>query len=276
MNRVVCNYAIVRYSPFLETGEFANIGIVLFAPKVNYFAFMLMEKRYARITRFFEDVDACMYKSVTSNLKEEFERLKKLFELENYAHGKGYPALKNSLFDELLRTRESIARFSERRTILTDNPSEKIKELYKFYVERNFATREYRETVLEKDVRRLLFQNRLIERFSALKVGNVDYEVPFPFVETSKNKVLRVIKPLNLTQEDSSKILEHGGKWEFRIKELKKRDTLPEKVLFAVEGPSEMGSRQKAYLDVMMLLKELGVRTVQHDDKSKILQFATN
>jgi len=274
MKREACQYAIVRYSPFVETGEFANIGIVLFTPAINLFAFKLVEKRYARITNFFDDVNAKMFKAATSNLKEELLRIEKLVQ-SNQTHFRGEGnSLKNAIFDEVLRTRESIARYSEKRTVLTDDPKAKLEELFQYYVERNFATKEYRETILEKDVRRLLFQNHLIDKFSAGKIGNSEYEVPFPFVENYNNEVRKVIKPLNLTQSEPSKILEHGGKWEFRIRELKRRKTLPKKVLFTIEAPTESGHRTKAYKDVMMMLKELGVETAAHNDKEQILKFA--
>ena len=62
MNKVACQYAIVRFAPYVETGEFANVGIVMMAPKQRYFKFEVELKRYGRITKFFDDVDAKLYK----------------------------------------------------------------------------------------------------------------------------------------------------------------------------------------------------------------------
>ena len=75
MNKVACQYAIVRFAPFVETGEFANVGIIMMAPKQRFFAFELELKRYGRITRFFEDVDAKLYRKTLYNLKAELERV---------------------------------------------------------------------------------------------------------------------------------------------------------------------------------------------------------
>ncbi|WP_413913220.1 DUF3037 domain-containing protein [Candidatus Skiveiella danica] len=38
--------------PFVETGEFANVGVVMFAPTARYFGFKLLGGRYARVTNF--------------------------------------------------------------------------------------------------------------------------------------------------------------------------------------------------------------------------------
>lgn len=39
MTRIACQYAIVRFAPFVETEEFANVGIIMIAPKQRFFGF---------------------------------------------------------------------------------------------------------------------------------------------------------------------------------------------------------------------------------------------
>jgi len=75
MNKIACQYAIVRFTPFVETGEFANVGIIMMAPKHRFFGFELETKRYGRITNFFEELDAKVYKKTLHNMKEELERI---------------------------------------------------------------------------------------------------------------------------------------------------------------------------------------------------------
>lgn len=43
-----CLYSIVRYAPYAETEEFANIGVLLCAPKENYFDFQLTKRNDSR------------------------------------------------------------------------------------------------------------------------------------------------------------------------------------------------------------------------------------
>jgi hypothetical protein len=82
MNKIACQYAIVRFSPFIETGEFANVGIVMIAPKLHFFGFQLEMKRYARITRFFDNIDVNVYKKTLHNFKSEMDRISNLFQQE--------------------------------------------------------------------------------------------------------------------------------------------------------------------------------------------------
>ena len=160
MNKVACQYAIVRFAPFVETGEFANVGIIMMAPKQRFFAFELELKRYGRITRFFEDVDAKLYRKTLYNLKAELERVGDVLKVHGF--DKRFKTndidFANGLFKEVVRTRETIVRFGEIRTVLTDDPKAKVEELFAFYVGRNFVTKKYQEQLLESKVRKLLYQ----------------------------------------------------------------------------------------------------------------------
>lgn len=50
-----CLYSIVRYAPFAETEEFANIGVVLCAPQKHVFLFRLTQSNDAWVTSFLKD-----------------------------------------------------------------------------------------------------------------------------------------------------------------------------------------------------------------------------
>ena len=276
MGKIPCQYAIIRFTPFIETGEFANAGVIMMAPKARYFDFKLLTRRHGRITKFFEELDAKVFRSSMVELKDELKRVHGVLK----AHGfdrrfkNNDIEFANKLFAEVLRTRETIVRFSEARAVLAENPKETLKELFSFYVERNFVTKEYRETVLNKGIRQLLLKADIGERFQLDRIGDDEFTVLFPFVELEGKKPTNVIKPLNLAQPDSTKILEHGGKWEFRMRVLKKRGVFPDRVLFAVDGPTDTDHRGNAYREVVEMLDATGVTVMPYKKQEQILEFA--
>ncbi len=276
MKRIPCQYAIVRFTPFIETGEFANAGIILISSKERYFCFKLLNRRYGRITQFFRELDSEVFRSAMRDLGSELERVHNLLKAHGFDRRLKFNDVDfaQSIFAEIIRPRESIIRFSKPRVVLAEDPKEKIKELFAFYVERAFVTKEYRETVLEKRVRTLLYKAHIGDRFMREKVGDDEYKVPFPFVELRDHQPAKIIKPLNLAQDDSSKILEHGGKWRFRVRQLKKRHALPEKVLFAVDGPGDEGPRGNAYHEAVEMLTETGVSVFPCRNTERIIDFA--
>jgi len=277
MNDIPCLYAIVRFCPFVETEEFANVGVILIAPGARFFGYHLMTRKHARVTNFFEQLDAPLFRNVIKNLKEEFDRVGGLF--KKHGFDKRYKNndvdYARALFAEIVRPRETVIKFSTVRAVLTDDPKEKLLNLYNHYIERDFVTKEYREAVLERTMRKWIYKAGLSDRFDRKEVGNDEYHATFPFVEEGPNSVLKVVKPLNLAHDQPSKILDHGGQWLFRIQTLKRRDLLPRKVLFAVEGPQEHGPRQRAYDDMVNTLRHAGATVINYDDKNQIMNFVT-
>ncbi|WP_253275820.1 DUF3037 domain-containing protein, partial [Xanthomonas vasicola] len=49
--RVPCQYAIVQFLPYPETGEFANVGVVLACPQMRYLGVRIApHRRTKRVT----------------------------------------------------------------------------------------------------------------------------------------------------------------------------------------------------------------------------------
>jgi len=273
MTNTACLYAIVRFCPFIETEEFANVGIVMVSPDSNFFGFKLMSRKYARVTGFFEQLDVTVYRTVIANLRDELDRAAQLLKDQLCLHQpSGDTTLAKALFLEVVRPRETVLKFGAVRAVMAENPQLKLDELYGHYVERDFVTKEYRETVLERTMRKWLFTAGLGQRFEKFDVGSEEYHVTFPFVERGVTATLKAIKPLDLSQDQPSKILEHGGHWLFRVNTLKRKGLLPGLVLFPAEGPLEDGPRKRAYSEIVGELKEAGATVLNYTDKAAIME----
>lgn len=266
-------YSIVRFMPFVETEEFANVGVVLYSPSGNDFAFRILTARFARITSFFEHVDGATLRRTMSQVRQELDRLAIEFRAAPARHG---AAVGMRLWQELLKQKSSQIFFSGERVVLADRPTdEQVQALFGRYVERDFAPRESTEQLLNRRVAGWLRTAELAARFREATVGNEEFHVKFPFVEQSNQAPARVIKPLALTQSDSVKVLEHGGHWIQRLRNLHKRNVLPPHVLFAYDGDAHDESRLgEARRDVLQDLNALGVRTVPITDDRSVLAFA--
>lgn len=280
MNKIACQYAVVRFSPFIETGEFANIGIIMMAPKYNFFGFQLATKRYGRITRFFDDIDASVYRKTINTFKVEMKRITDTLNSHSFHNHSNDRSdnFSNEIFSEITRDRETIIRFSNIRTVLANKPQDKLTELFEYYVERNFVTKEYKEAILEKGVRKLLLEANIGKQYTKKIIGNNAYHVSFPFVGHNKGgNNDRIIKPLHLGHDESTQIYDHGDSWVSRIKRLKeKRYLQTENVLFTLCGPeSDTGIRFEVYSEIEKKLLDTGVQVISFkSNKEKIIKFA--
>ncbi len=267
MTKVGCLYAIVRFCPFVETEEFANVGIVMLVPQQKRLVFKLMTRKHARVTGFFEQFDGAVFRAVIGGLREECDRAARMINNEST----DVQAAK-ALFQEIVRARETVIKFSAVRPTLVDDPTFALDDLYGHYVERDFVTKEYRETILERAMRRWLNGAGFGARFDRHEVGNAEYHAVFPFVETAGSINITAIKPLNLAQDQPSKILEHGGNWLFRVQTLQRKGLLPQKVIFPVEGPGDDGPRDKAFHEIVGELRSAGSTVLNYNDKPTLAQ----
>ena len=270
-----CAYSIVQFRPFVETGEFANVGVVLLCAEGRYVNFKLL-KRYARVTQFFKELDAAVYLRAMQMFKDEMTRFCSVLKREALDGRKRSAdvTLAEHAFAELTRPREGLLRFSEPRLALADNPATKLDDLYDFHVGRNFATPEYQERLLENHIGKLLRHAHL--NFVSAKVGDEHFNIRFPFVRlNAQEQAQAIIKPLYLAQEEPTKIITKGGSWVDRIERLKRRGNLPHQVLFALSAPPESAEkRYSAFLEIRDDLEKKGVSIVPANDDAHILQFA--
>jgi len=278
MNVTPCHYAIVRFLPFVETGEFANVGVVLFAPLARKFTYKLLTRRVARITAFFEKLEAPYVRAAIRHFEDELNRIDQLFKQAGTDRRIRQldVAACMAIWNGLLGPTETMLRFGESRVIMAADPQAKMRELFDFYVERNFVTREYQEQALDRTVRRLLYSADLGSRFGPQVIGNDDYHARFPFVETTSEGPVKVIKPLHLTHADAARIIDHGGQWVVRVKALRNRGLLPPEVLFAVDGSDvDLNTpRGRARREVIDELSQL-VDVAPLNESQRIIAFAS-
>lgn len=274
--KVVCQYAIIRFMPFVETGEFANVGIALQCPAAKYFGFRML-KRYGRVTRFFDGLEARIYTQAKRTFEEELRTYRSMLRAGPLSGRRHLPDidLARVAFQELIRPREVMIRFSEPRALMTDAPDTALAELYNFYVERNFVSKEYKDQLLEKSVRRILSSHHLLNAYTDHRVGSEDFYVRFPFVHLEDERAAKAIKPLYLAHDEPNKILAHGGPWVDRMRRLRRRGLMPQEVMFAVDAPGQRQERRMdAFREICEDLEEVGVHVARVSERDQILEFA--
>lgn len=272
MKQVACRYAVVQFTPYSETGEFANVGVVLLCPTTKYFGFRLQTRRYKRVTGFFDELPKDVYLRAMQVIKAELQRVG---DVVAGAPESGQADYLRQVFDSLLHPREAIVRFSAPRVVLTDDPAVELAKQFDHYVDRSFASPEYVEHAIEKRIKALLGSLELKQPFKPARVGNDDVYVKFPLVQQRGESVAKIIKPFNLNQKELMGIYDHGATWLQRVKLLRKHNLLPHDVLFAVSGPSEADvKRYAAFSEIQRELLAEDVICVDEQAHHRIAEFA--
>jgi hypothetical protein len=272
--KYVCNYAVLRFLPYPETGEFVNLGVAVHFPAFGRFDAQIENRKIARVADFFPELNRASFKAARRAIGEEMERVQRLIAREQDAE------LGRRVFRELVRPRETVFRFGETRTMLTDEPSTVAARLFARYVHRNFARqKEYQEAVMARrfyEALRVYRPNYVFHRDEL--VGTEEYHVRIPIcseMRTPDGVPLRAIKPLDLMRDEPTAVIEHGDAWIQRVRRLRRIQRLPERFIFAVRRPIEPACDHAAE-KVLEELESEGVVLVGAEDTNRILTLATD
>jgi hypothetical protein len=277
MKELTCNFAIARFRPYRETGEFVNVGVVLLCPQLGYFGYDFERRKYKRITDFFPELDFDIFKAGLAGMAKELSRLANTGTKTNDQLILGAEVqLRLAAFKELVRPREALFHFGEVGTVLAADPAAKLQELFGFYIKRQFARdREYQEIIMRRRLADFLQKENLARFYKQdQQIGDDTYHVILPFVHYADSVARKAIKPLHLDKDATTDIYRHGDAWIASIRRLRDLNRLPKEMLFAVKQPASNPKRQAAADQICTELKALDVHTVPFANTGAILEFA--
>lgn len=122
-----CVYSIVRFAPFAETEEFANVGIVLSAPASRRMEYRLASEGLERVNHFFGC--APVFAKALEMAKNELDAVRAMT-------AKAQEDQIVNHFRFLTEPKESLIRFSAMRSILVDDFDVTLAELFAHYINR--------------------------------------------------------------------------------------------------------------------------------------------
>lgn len=276
--KTVCNYAVIRFLPYPETEEFVNVGVILACPETRTVDYKLETRRRDRITGFFPELDAGVFIEGRRSFKCEMERIKDLLGNNNPGQMEFRIQEKEfqQIFNQIVKPRETIFRFSTVGTVMADDACKELEALYRYYVERQFATHEeYQETIMANRLRVQLKAKDILRFYEEKRFGDDEYGVKIPFVHqlSGQGARLKAMKPLYLDKPDTTKIIEHGDRWCMRIQRLRKMNNFPNEMLFVVQCPKS-DKKARAADEVIKELKLLDTIVVPETEDQVILNFA--
>lgn len=273
MKELVCNYALIRFLPYRETGEFVNIGVVVYAPEVHSFGFRLAERKNKRVRAFFPEMDGRVYSTAVESMRQELARQRERFTAMgglfagDRGVGEGLTA-----FRSMLRRRESLLHFAEPGMRL-GVPAETLEALYAEYVLRSFAqTPAYQETVMRRRLGGWLQEWGVGKQYlHNRRVGDGMYSVALPFVHFEEGVARVAIKPLDLDRNEPTEVYEHGGAWAQRFGRLAGRGHLPGRMVVPVLLPA--GKAREAADEILKEMEAVGVKTAEFNDVGRVREL---
>lgn len=264
-----CLYSIIRYAPYAETEEFANIGVVLCAPKLGQFHYQLTQSNNARVKSFFQD------EIIFPHAKDAIARELKLAQEQS---GKfTTPDTLANFFNYLVAKKESIVHFSSARVVMAENPQEVTSEIFNKFINHSEVTKESREAILTRELKnRFAHYGDLKNAFRKETLGGELTKFSIPFVARQDGEILCAIKPLAFTQDKPEKMMEHCDSWTAKVLRAASEHLLSlSNVLFTIDPPFQPSDLEvKAMREIRRTFDDKGIRHLEHKDESSIISFA--
>jgi hypothetical protein len=246
------NYStiILRYVHDVVTGEFANIGVVLYAPEQRF-----LEARFAtsyeRLNAIFLKIDHLHFRALMRYMANRFEQIGG--EIRDGLHIQPVNAL-SEIVKQVLPPDDSSLQWSQQGGGVTDDPARVLAELYKRMVERFIAD----ATQVSRSDEEIAkpFKSKLgkaVARLSEKTIETKDYQYDFNFAW--RNDIWHLYEPVSFDLVDSNSIREKANRWLGRgvaLNDAKERF----KIHFLLGEPQQPETK-KAFENALHLLQKI-------------------
>ncbi|MEI6341688.1 MAG: DUF3037 domain-containing protein [Verrucomicrobiota bacterium] len=246
-------FVTLRYVHDVVTGEFANVGVVLYAPQKRHLEARFTTS-YERLNALFLKIDHGHYRNLIRYLGHRFEEL-----ASEVRDGLNLVPLQGieELVRRVLPKDDSSLQWSPPGGGFSDDPGETMAEIYARMVERYSREKEV-SGVNDEDIARH-FTSRLKAAAGKLeekRIEAADYQHVFP--HAWKNAIWHLYQPVSFDLVDPGNIVEKANRWLGRGVALSdSQDAF--KIHFLLGAPKRPGM-EKAFESAQHLLAKIPVQ----------------
>lgn len=209
--RIPYSYSVLRYVHDTVTGEFVNVGLVMFSHESAFLRFKT-KSTMSRLTSMFPSLKTSAFKALMSSLRNRFS----VIEAEATA-GLGIWEKKSRLDEVLLDALpkdDSSLVWSPVSTGVSADLAASYDKIFSRHITK-FDQKAHRKTRSDEDVwrqfRKDLEKRNLLNFFKSKNIAGKDDEVEFPFAW--KNGIWHCIEPISFDLTASESIREKAHRW---------------------------------------------------------------
>jgi hypothetical protein len=202
-------YTVLRYVHDIATGEFVNVGVVLYAPTVPYLQ-AEMRSTYGRLARVFPDLDGDAFKRAMSHVERSVAHTAK--RLDATRDAKGLTALE--LATLTLVYDDSSLQWSPVGSGRTRDPAKELDRLFARFVlqyDRTAGTNSRSDEVVWTSFSRALADRQILEKLKQKEiVSDVDR---MTFRHAWKNSHWHCLEPVSFDFAEGERIHKKATRW---------------------------------------------------------------
>lgn len=216
--KIPYSFSILRYIHDIVSGEFINVGVVLYAPKARFLS-AICTSRYGRLSKMFSNINGDHFRQVSRFIQAKLEE-------------EGEKLVSELLFDKLpqrvidftsrvLPVDDSSLQFSPEGYGVTENLQQTLEQIYNRYVEKYYEKTE-RPSRSDEDVwkvyKKPLEEKRILAHLIPHQITGNNYEYEFKY--SWKNEKWHVNEPVSFDLIEATSITDKANSWLGRITSL--------------------------------------------------------
>jgi len=244
------SYTLLQYMHDAVTGEFVNLGIVLYSHTDNELHFQFISSA-SRITNFFPGSRATHIKRVIASINKTLSEISKRNGLLDF---KGDNDALTMACNALIQD-DSAFQWSTLKSGITSNASAKTEALFSMFASR-YLDKSSRDRVTDGDIWRnfksSLPNQKIIDCFTNKTISVSDDSIEFD--HAWKNGIWHCIEPLSFDLKSPDRIRDKAHKWLGQIASV--AQTSDEFKVYFLLGNPDNSDLAEAYLSAQQILRK--------------------
>lgn len=254
MNKQAYSYSVLRYVHDVTTGEFVNVGLVLYCPALHY-ANAACRKTSKRLTTLFPSLDSNVFRALMRNIQARFEVIHN--DVNKQLPPRPYVSVME-LAQSVIPQDDSALQWAPLGSGLTSDPDATLKFLFQRFVmkhdEPSAVNRRNDEQVWRNFSKEL--EPQVLQHFKPKTFATADDELRFD--RAWKNGVWHCLAPVSFDLANSESIREKAHKWLGQVTSVE--DSADLKLYFLVGEPSRP-DLEPVYQSALSILKKASSST---------------
>jgi len=249
------------------SGEFANVGVLLWAPGSRFLGFRASQK-FRRLSHFFHGFQQQDYRNLIARIETQFEKLgARLDHSQDVLPFKESPQSARDLALKVIPHDDAALQWSLSGGGMTASPSAELETLFQEAVARHYDSADEArrdDSTIYREFYSRAFESPLVKPFMS------EHEITTPFAthlfpQAWKNGVWNVYQPLSFDFKRSENIRHKAHQWESLTRFLTQSPEQP-KIHLLLAAPG--GDQRAAYGKAKDLLHASGVVTLVEENEA--------
>jgi len=248
-------FTVLRYVHDITTGEFANVGVALYAPEAKYLSAMCTT-RFGRLSKMFLDVNGDQFRSLMRFIEGRFgefaERVRGELPLE------GLPKSVTEIAQAILPADDSSLQWSEPGGGITADPAQTLEQLYVRMVERyekRSADDRRNDDEIWREFRKEFEAKHVLGHLKPKKIIAKNYE--YEFNHSRQNEIWHVYEPLSFDLQETESLLDKANRWFGRVYNL--QDSKDHFKIYMLLGEPQLEKLKSTYVKAQNILHQMPV-----------------